>query len=61
MADLKEYRYTVNGVTTTALLNDHDAKALGAVLVAEVHRVDVDAKARTDVHTAARAASNKAR
>lgn len=64
MADLKEYTYTVNGQVTTGMLDEHDAKALGAVLVtASSHAAPshADVKARPDVHTAARTVPNKGR
>lgn len=71
MAELKEYSYVVNGVATTGMLNEHDATAMGAVLVTKskaapvaatpVVPVHPDVKARTDVHTAARTVPNKGR
>lgn len=61
MADLKEYRYVINGVTTTAMLNEHDAKALGATLVTADTADAAPSKARPEVSTAARSVPNKAR
>lgn len=63
--DLREYRVLLNGVETTALLNDADAKLLSGVLVDEEPEPDEDdvlptTKART-VYTAARTARNKGR
>lgn len=61
MADLKEYTYTVNGHVTTGMLDEHDAKALGASLVAPREPSHAVIKARPDVHTAARTVPNKGR
>lgn len=61
MADLKEYRYTVNGVSTTGMLNEQDAKALGAELVTAATDTP-EVKARPAVDNAARVAPhNKGR
>lgn len=63
MADLQEYKYVSNGVELTAMLDEHDAAQLGAVLVAAapVTSGAADVKGRVDVHTAARGAPNKGR
>jgi hypothetical protein len=52
MADLKEYRYTVNGQEITALLTEKDAARLNAVLVEPAEPATV--KAQTDVPNTAR-------
>jgi hypothetical protein len=58
MAELQEYRYVVNGMTITALLDEQDAKRLNAV------PVTLDSAGASDVVTIAgkaRTASNAAR
>ena len=71
MTDLKEYSYINNGVVVTAKLTADDAKRLGATALKSAtatatttvnpHPGTVPAKARTDVHTAARTVENKGR
>lgn len=64
MADLKEYQYVVNGLVTTAMLTEADAKALGATPVTTDTAGASDTvttKARPEVSTAARSVPNKAR
>jgi hypothetical protein len=63
MADLKEYRYVVNGIPTTAMLSEHDAELLGAVPVDSepAPTRDVHAKARTHVPNMSRHPANKER
>lgn len=67
MADLKEYRYIVNGVPTTGMLDEHDAARLNATPVTAAadnagssDTVAVAGKARSASNTA-RTSSNKAR
>jgi hypothetical protein len=67
MAMLKEYRITINGISTTAMLDEHDAKRLGGVEVKPTPAKPTVVppafaeKARTDVQNASRSAPNKAR
>ncbi len=54
MAELREYRVTVNGYETTMNLSEEDAARLGGTLVEN----EPEAK-RTDAQTKARTARNK--
>jgi hypothetical protein len=54
--DLREYRYTLNGMPTTGMLTAHDAELLGAVPV-EQERVVIPAKAMRPANKARRPAT----
>lgn len=67
MSELREYRYVVNGVVTTAMLNEQDAARLKATPVSNAadsagatDTAAVTSKAR-EVPNAARVAPNKGR
>lgn len=60
-ADLRRYRYELNGMEATGMLNPHDAARLGAVLVEDPLPPPVEDLTPPPVEVKARRPANKAR